>query len=38
MKNDKLMQEVDLEELQYELEYMQYLQALSYERMEDELV
>ena len=38
MKNDKLMQEVDLEELQYELEYMQYLLALSYERMEDELV
>ena len=38
MTNNKLMQEVDLEELQYELEYMQYLQALSYERMEDELV
>lgn len=35
MMNEYIMQEVDIEDLQYELEYTAYLQALKDERAED---
>lgn len=37
MSEEYIMQEVDINDLQYELEYTSYLQALKDEREEDDL-